>query len=1410
VTGRIDVIAPATITVVNGGTVLSSLAALPPYGITVTDPDSGDALTLTVVAANPATLSASAAGGAGVVANGNTLVLTGTPVQVNAALASLSLQEPANATSDRLALTANDPSVLPANTDIAVRITPAGTLGFAAPPLSLTIQPNALAVLPGLILGDPAASALAAAGQGRDQVLEIVLTVGAGILLLPGLSPVSGIIVSGQGSGTMALVFTADQLNTVNAALAGLTYAGPGNTQLNYSMTNLSGPLGAALTYGQLALVSAGSIGANGSLATGHDTVILGPGSGAVDITGLTAETGNFSGGIFVGVAGTLEMPSGVLSLSGTSEDFGALAATALDVTGTAIFADGGDIGGEISISAHGMIDFGGTLIAGGSAKAAGQLALSLAANAVLLGSGTLSLGNAGRIAGPGTLLAASGDTLLVAAGSISGGASLLVSGGGVLELGSGLTLDSSVTLGFEPGYGMAPVTGRFSDSLLQDGGVIVLDDPLGLNASITGFAPGDRLVLPKLTAVSLSDITSQSFVVSGTTSADQLEQFTLHAAIPSGMTLVLGSDAEGDAQIGLSAAGPELFLDGASFAAGQIDASGGVGQTLLGLQLLVPGWTTQSLTLTLSVGAGVLAYGTVTPAASLVLSAASPAVLNALLADVSYTARISAGSDTLTASGATGLLAGLHSAVPIAIEPGGTVAGFATAPTDEQTALFAGSTGAAVLVTSAAAPGAVIVLEVVDFADVLAVGGIGGMALSVDAGGTAVFDAGSAVTLAANAVIGDANGAGTLGIATGSFSIGTPEQNADLLIGGSAGAGASVAEITGAVTVAGDVAVGSQAAALLDVSGTLDTSQMTIGAAGTLIGNGNAVIAFGDLADSGMATLQNAAQGTAQQLVLSGQLTLGGGTTLSGLSSAVIANGGTLDIAPDAAFSGAGLNALSGSVFDQGALLLGGNLVSGGAITLAGGLLDAAAVTLSSGSTLSGNGNVVAAGIGAKIALTGGEIRASNGLLSLDGNVSISSGSIGIAGGAALDLIQSAAGGAIGFAGSGAVLTVDNLAEDSSAVTGMLAGDVIDLIGVAPGQVTFSGGTISATDGSGNVLGGFALGVAATQPAVSIVSDGAGGALITLGGEMACFARGSRLLTPNGYVPVEAFKPGDPVITRLGIRRAVRWIGRRNLAVDLKARQDMRPVLVQPGAFGLHQPSRPVRLSPSHAVFVDGVLVPVRHLVNGATILREGSGGMVTYFHIELDRHDVLMAEGLPVESYLDTGNRGEFQHELGVRGSCRKACAKVVTGGPALARIRWRLHETALRAGFTLAQAPSLRGIIGTHTVMPEIRMNGAMRVAHFTLPRSADCIRLLARTAVPAETDPDSDDRRELALCLRQPRATSHRLQLGPGWYPKAPGDAGIWMSGAGEIFFAPVAMELTLNLLAVARSWQLPVG
>jgi hypothetical protein len=72
--------------------------------------------------------------------------------------------------------------------------------------------------------------------------------------------------------------------------------------------------------------------------------------------------------------------------------------------------------------------------------------------------------------------------------------------------------------------------------------------------------------------------------------------------------------------------------------------------------------------------------------------------------------------------------------------------------------------------------------------------------------------------------------------------------------------------------------------------------------------------------------------------------------------------------------------------------------------------------------------------------------------------------------------------------------------------------------------------------------------------------------------------------------------------------------------------------------------------------VFVDGVLIPIRYLVNGRTIAQEKVDA-VTYYHVELPRHDVVLADGLPCESYLDTGNRGAFAEAgIGWEGEVRK----------------------------------------------------------------------------------------------------------------------------------------------------------
>ncbi|WP_284948154.1 Hint domain-containing protein [Acidisoma cladoniae] len=142
----------------------------------------------------------------------------------------------------------------------------------------------------------------------------------------------------------------------------------------------------------------------------------------------------------------------------------------------------------------------------------------------------------------------------------------------------------------------------------------------------------------------------------------------------------------------------------------------------------------------------------------------------------------------------------------------------------------------------------------------------------------------------------------------------------------------------------------------------------------------------------------------------------------------------------------------------------------------------------------------------------------------------------------------------------------------------------------------------------------------------------------------VACFSRGTRIATSRGEIAVEALTLDDQVLTVDSGPSAIRWIGYRDIDLTRHAAPDhVRPIRVRTGAFGQGRPRRDLMLSPDHAIFVEGVLIPVKYLVNDITI-RQMEAETVTYFHIELERHEIVLAEGLPCESYLDTGDRAAF----------------------------------------------------------------------------------------------------------------------------------------------------------------------
>ncbi len=202
----------------------------------------------------------------------------------------------------------------------------------------------------------------------------------------------------------------------------------------------------------------------------------------------------------------------------------------------------------------------------------------------------------------------------------------------------------------------------------------------------------------------------------------------------------------------------------------------------------------------------------------------------------------------------------------------------------------------------------------------------------------------------------------------------------------------------------------------------------------------------------------------------------------------------------------------------------------------------------------------------------------------------------------------------------------------------------------------------------------------------------------------VACYCRGTLIATADGEVPVETLAIGDEVMTASGALRPIKWIGRRSYGGRfIMGRKDILPVCIKAGALGDNVPKRDLWISPHHAMyFADdgGVLIEAKDLVNGTSIVQTARVDKVEYFHIELDTHDVIVAEGALSETYLDDDSRGMFHNALEYEmlygeqpAASAQYCAPRCQGGDELETLR-RLR-IAQRAGLVAAaSAGALRG--------------------------------------------------------------------------------------------------------------------
>ena len=321
--------------------------------------------------------------------------------------------------------------------------------------------------------------------------------------------------------------------------------------------------------------------------------------------------------------------------------------------------------------------------------------------------------------------------------------------------------------------------------------------------------------------------------------------------------------------------------------------------------------------------------------------------------------------------------------------------------------------------------------------------------------------------------------------------------------------------------------------------------------------------------------------------------------------------------------------------------------------------------------------------------------------------------------------------------------------------------------------------------------------------------------------GTAACFAAGTRIATQGGEVPVETLRPGDFVLTASGGATPVIWLGRRN--VDCAGHpnpQEVWPIRVRRDAFGAGEPHADLRLSPDHAVGVAGRLMPVRDLVNGRTIAQEACESIV-YYHVELPRHALLLAEGLACESYLDTGNRGAFEAvaapvsadvAFALEVWRTKACAPLVRDGAGLEAARRRLLERAGELGFAMTRDPAARVVAGGHTVAPEI--SGLTH--RFRLPADAGEVRLVSRSAVPAEIFADNTDHRRIGVAVSRISLDGGAIalddpRLSSGWHAVETDAAGLswrWTDGDAVLALGGGGGDLDIDVVMTGRYWDEP--
>ena len=186
--------------------------------------------------------------------------------------------------------------------------------------------------------------------------------------------------------------------------------------------------------------------------------------------------------------------------------------------------------------------------------------------------------------------------------------------------------------------------------------------------------------------------------------------------------------------------------------------------------------------------------------------------------------------------------------------------------------------------------------------------------------------------------------------------------------------------------------------------------------------------------------------------------------------------------------------------------------------------------------------------------------------------------------------------------------------------------------------------------------------------------------------GHAQCFLKGTNIRTAEGDRKVEDLSSGDLLPTVFEGICPIQWIGRYSLKKSDPTKawvKKVLPVRVARSALGLDVPNADLYVTKEHALLIDDVLVTAGSLINGTTITVYDPHELdeLEFFHIKLERHNAIYAEGAPCETMISVEesaiNFAEYLRNYGHPITQEVPCAPLLSCNSGRSEIRSRLRS-------------------------------------------------------------------------------------------------------------------------------------